>query len=363
MNKNTNERESSVTSAEKSDDETVASVLQMQTKSNTNIHKMENIAFYSKYALAGGICCTLTHGSVVPIDVIKTRLQISNQFRGFSECAMSIYKSEGLSAFGLGLGATVIGYGLQGACKFGFFQYFKDLYYSSMEQENGSSIFSPSTMWMKTLGINLVTSSLAEIIGTTALIPWEALRIRTVDKPQIYKSMSMINGIRNIYKVEGSRGFTNSLGPILFKQVPYTCVQLSAFSMLNEYVDNTVLPQYFHVEKNQLKTYNQLLVTVVCGTLAGTLSAIASHPADTLLSKVNSMSKHGSAQMNWVEVYKVIGFRKLWVGLLPRIAMVSMMSAIMFFIYDSVKLMVGLSLTTKTSNPTKTTPSSNTVKQ
>ena len=31
---------------------------------------------YARYALAGALCCALTHGAVVPLDVVKTRMQL-----------------------------------------------------------------------------------------------------------------------------------------------------------------------------------------------------------------------------------------------------------------------------------------------
>merc|ERR1711966_169709 len=33
-------------------------------------------SYYLKGALAGGICCSLTHGAACPIDVVKTRMQL-----------------------------------------------------------------------------------------------------------------------------------------------------------------------------------------------------------------------------------------------------------------------------------------------
>ena len=32
--------------------------------------------YYLKGAAAGGICCSITHGALTPVDVVKTRVQL-----------------------------------------------------------------------------------------------------------------------------------------------------------------------------------------------------------------------------------------------------------------------------------------------
>ena len=32
--------------------------------------------YYAKAALSGGICCSITHGGLTPVDVVKTRIQL-----------------------------------------------------------------------------------------------------------------------------------------------------------------------------------------------------------------------------------------------------------------------------------------------
>ena len=35
-----------------------------------------DLTYYLKGGLAGGLCCSATHGGVVPVDVVKTRMQL-----------------------------------------------------------------------------------------------------------------------------------------------------------------------------------------------------------------------------------------------------------------------------------------------
>jgi len=34
--------------------------------------------YYLKGAAAGGICCSITHGALCPVDVVKTRVQLDS---------------------------------------------------------------------------------------------------------------------------------------------------------------------------------------------------------------------------------------------------------------------------------------------
>lgn len=35
-----------------------------------------DLMYYLKGAAAGGICCSITHGALCPVDVVKTRVQL-----------------------------------------------------------------------------------------------------------------------------------------------------------------------------------------------------------------------------------------------------------------------------------------------
>jgi len=47
-------------------------VLLAPSPAETNYDMM----YYLKGAAAGGICCSITHGALTPVDVVKTRVQL-----------------------------------------------------------------------------------------------------------------------------------------------------------------------------------------------------------------------------------------------------------------------------------------------
>ena len=40
--------------------------------------KVYDFMYYLKGAAAGGICCSITHGALTPVDVVKTRVQLDS---------------------------------------------------------------------------------------------------------------------------------------------------------------------------------------------------------------------------------------------------------------------------------------------
>ncbi|VDO99446.1 unnamed protein product [Heligmosomoides polygyrus] len=56
----------------------------------------------------------------------------------------------------------------------------------------------------------------------------------------------------------------------------------------------------------------QLVVTFIAGYIAGVFCAIVSHPADTVVSKLNQDAGPGIAG-----IIKKLGFVELWKGLFP----------------------------------------------
>lgn len=80
------------------------------------------------------------------------------------------------------------------------------------------------------------------------------------------------------------------------------------------------------------------------GYIAGVFCAIVSHPADTVVSKLNQ--EKGSTAL---EAAKKLGMAGLWKGLMPRIVMIGTLTALQWFIYDAFK--VRQLLNTKYNSP------------
>ena len=64
--------------------------------------------YYLSGALAGGICCSITHGALTPVDVVKTRIQLDpvKYNQGFIGGFKQVIADEGAGALLTGLGPT-----------------------------------------------------------------------------------------------------------------------------------------------------------------------------------------------------------------------------------------------------------------
>ncbi|RRT54560.1 hypothetical protein B296_00049102, partial [Ensete ventricosum] len=145
---------------------------------------------YYAACTAGGIAsCGLTHTAVTPLDLVK------------------------------GWVPTLLGYSAQGACKFGFYEFFKK-YYSDIAGPEYAAKY-------KTL-IYLAGSASAEVIADVALCPFEAVKVRVQTQPGFARGLS--DGLPKFVRSEGASGYDpfyscsfsyHLLDPYLFMDYSY----------------------------------------------------------------------------------------------------------------------------------------------
>jgi len=193
----------------------------------------------------------------------------------------------------------------------------------------------------KTTGF-LVSSACAEVIADFLLCPMESLKIRQQTSAKGAFPEGLVSGYNELAK-EGTSGFYKGLIPLMARQVPYTMVKFGAF-------ENTVKFCYTHFwtkPKSQYSKATQLLITFLSGYWAGIFCAIISHPADTLVSKINNLKSDVPVPIGQAvkTIYGQIGFSGLWTGLSTRILMVGTLTGLQWWIYDSFKTLAGLQTT------------------
>lgn len=126
------------------------------------------------------------------------------------------------------------------------------------------------------------------------------------------------------------------LYPLWARQIPYTMVKFATF-------ENTVAAIYRWIgrPKSSLNTVQQTGVSFLGGYIAGVGCAVVSHPADVMVSKLNSERRAGeSAGQALARIYGRIGFGGLWNGLPVRIFMVSLTRPVWQCIIDVTWLTV-----------------------
>ena len=192
-------------------------------------------SYFLTGALAGGVCCSLTHGAACPIDVVKTRMQLDPALgaMGMGGTFSHIIKTEGSGALATGLVPTAVGYFVQGWFKFGGFEYFK---------VNLARSYGDQGAWDNRFMLNSMAAAGAEFIADIFLCPLEATRIKQVSDPAMAK-LSLPAAAGDIMGKEGViTGFYSGFVPILFKQIPYTIAKFVVQDWAQVGTDGSHLP-------------------------------------------------------------------------------------------------------------------------
>ncbi|KAL0485806.1 mitochondrial phosphate carrier protein MIR1 [Acrasis kona] len=297
---------------------------------NPNAKRLTGVDLYSRFALAGALCCAITHGALTPVDVVKTRIQLEPErySSGMVNAFRTVIKEEGAGALLTGIGPTFAGYFLQGAFKFGGYEFWKKTLIESVGLETAQN---------NRTAIYLTSSAIAEFFADVALCPLEATRIRLVSQPGY--ANGLVGGFSRILKEEGVvRGFYSGFGPILFKQIPYTMAKFVVYEIAAENIYKAI-----GKSKDQMSSGANDAVNLGSGMIAGAAAAVISQPADTLLSKINKTkgAEGESISSRLVGMSKQLGVKGLFLGLGPRIVMVATLTAGQFAIYGRIKEALG----------------------
>lgn len=300
----------------------------MTTYKPVVVKDKHDASYYGKCMIGGILACGLTHAAVTPLDLVKCRMQANKGlYKSLGDGLTKIKAAEGTRGLFLGWQPTLIGYSMQGFGKFGFYEIFKDVY---------KKLFGAKAEKYQTAGF-LLSSACAEVIADALLCPMESVKVRmqtaTAEKPFPTTLSAGINQIKS----EGT-GFYKIYAPLVMRQVPYTMVKFGAFENTVKFCYNNIWTR----PKNEYSKATQLFITFLSGYFAGIFCAVISHPADTMVSKLQSHKGASSTGAAVAAIYKDIGFMGLWAGLPTRILMVGTLTGLQWWIYDSFKSAVGL---------------------
>lgn len=117
---------------------------------------------------------------------------------------------------------TLLGYSAQGACKFGFYEFFKKYYSDIVGAENAAKY--------KTF-IYLAGSASAEVIADVALCPMEAVKVRVQTQPGFARGLS--DGLPKFVKSEGVLGYeTNYIMQIHHQHILFFFLLITSKSLV-----------------------------------------------------------------------------------------------------------------------------------
>lgn len=328
-----------------------------------------------RYFVAGGSCAAISHGITTPIDVVKTRMQSNpEKYKSLLPATATIIKEEGAGALVKGLGPTLVGYGVEGALKFGIYEIAKPLAVKFFKKLNTQLNRSGKGGGMLPF---LVASILAGAVASLVLVPMESTRIRMVTDPE-FEGVSLVGGLRRLVQEAGlAQTLTVGLGAMLAKQVPYTFGKQVSFDVVAKF-----LYRILNAPRSAAGTLSESLsksvgpdsvkwiVSVLAAMVASVMACLMSQPGDVILTETykggddeeqSTESKKGSSDQQKTHrglkevsstiysrhsdqglVHALSGF---FTGLQARFVHVGVIITSQLVIYDLVKQLLGLPAT------------------
>jgi solute carrier family 25 (mitochondrial phosphate transporter), member 3 len=328
---------------------TTAPVVESSAAATEVVNAALKKTFDYRYFVAGGTCAAISHGITTPIDVIKTRKQSDpvkyNKNSGLLATARAIVTTEGAGALLGGLGPTVVGYGVEGAMKFGVYEVMKPIFAGMFPSSESKAI------------PYLLASVVAGAVAAVLLCPMESMRIRIVTDPA-YAAQGLLSALPKMVREVGVfHSFFAGLAAMLAKQIPYTLGKQVSFDVFAG-----MLYAFFHSVRDTMTATLQptdvqikWAVSITAAFLASIIACIFSQPGDMILTETHKPKKqtkgaavsedHRSFADVIHTIYKAGGLPAFFTGTGARIVHVGLIITSQLVIYDVVKQLLGLPAT------------------
>lgn len=173
------------------------------------------LSYYGKCLFGGVLACGVTHTAVVPLDVVKVKMQVDpGTYRSLPQGMRQVVATEGSRGLTTGWLPTAIGYSAQGCFKFGLNEVFKDVYSNAVGEEN--SVKYRGLVWV-------AASGSAEFFADIALSPMEMVKVKVqASKPGTFPT-AFGPALREMNRNRSETRFPfGSLRPLWGRQIPYT---------------------------------------------------------------------------------------------------------------------------------------------
>jgi len=283
----------------------------------------KNKASDPRFFIAGGASAAISHGYTVPIDVVKTKIQIEPALEGLSlrDATKKIVDEEGPGELLVGVGPTVVGYGIEGALKFGLYEslkpFFLGLFPTSVD---------PSEPY-------LAAAVCAGAVASLILCPMEETRIRLVSDPNF--ASGLFDGLPRLLREDGALSPFKGLPSMLSKQIPYTAAKQVSFD---------IAAGAIYAALGVYAADLALGVEVAAAFTASIIACIASHPGDVLLTASYQSKEQGSGGFLTMisNIYDNGGFLAFFRGINARFVHVGFIITTQLVIYDQIKQALGL---------------------
>ncbi|PVH96672.1 mitochondrial carrier [Periconia macrospinosa] len=245
-----------------------------------------------------------------PFDIVKVRLQTTQQYKGALDAATQIYKSEGPLAFYKGTLTPLIGIGACVSVQFGGFHYARRAFEARNIIKHGSPELSYAQYY--------ASGAFAGIANTVLSSPIEHIRIRLQTQPhgagRLYDGP--IDCVKKLSAHEGLlRGPYRGTAVTFLREAQAYGVWFTTY----EYLMNKDA-QRNNIPRSEIST----LKVALYGGLAGEALWISSYPFDVVKSKMQTdgfgeQQKYKSMRDCFAKTWRAEGMGGFWRGIGPTL--------------------------------------------
>jgi len=278
-----------------------------------------------RFTAAGALCSSGAHLILTPIDVVKTKMQVdSSKYTNiFSSFQKVMEEGNGVGAFFTGWAPTFAGYFVWG----GTIYTVVELVRRYLTDYLGQTFADVATLEVP---IVIFASSLSAVFGALVICPFEAVRIRTVSRPEF--GTNIVDVFDRMVKDEGFQTLFAAVPAFLLKDIPFAVAKFTVFDVVSN-----KLYESFPNTRDDIKL--SLYVTLLSGIIGGMFASVVSNPADSTISAMKKAKSDSGPVETAKQIWHDAGVKGFFTGLQLRLLFNSLIVSIQFLLYDSVKLL------------------------
>ena len=284
----------------------------------------------------GGFASCVAETITMPIDVVKTRLQMDGSggsvklYNGTADCASKLVKAEGPGALFMGLPPALVRQSTYGSLRYGLYGPIKN----SMGIEPGK----PVPLWKK-----IVAGGAAGAVASAVANPTDLMKVRLQTDgmtkgpdgnflPKKYSGM--VDAFMSNIKEDGVLGLWTGVGPTVGRATALAAAELATYDEVKETFK----------ARTSMKD-GELRLTLCTAFISGYVSTVASSPFDVVKSRVMGQPKlpDGSPAMYsgmvdcFIKSSQSEGFMSLYNGFWPNFGRVVPRVTIVFLVMEQLK--------------------------
>ncbi|XP_020203130.1 protein MITOFERRINLIKE 1, chloroplastic [Cajanus cajan] len=275
-------------------------------------------------AAAGGLAGAFTYVCLLPLDTIKTKMQTKGAakiYKNTLDAVAKTFHTGGLLAFYSGISAVIVGSTASSAVYFGTCEF-------------GKSFLAKIPAFPAVL-IPPAAGAMGNVVSSAIMVPKELITQRMQAGAAAGRSWRVLV---QILQNDGVMGLYAGYSATLLRNLPAGVLSYSSF----EYLKSAVLKT---TEQNHLEPVQ----SVLCGALAGAISASLTTPLDVVKTRLmtqvrgEGVGKVAAVMYDGVSAtVKQILKEEGWVGLTrgmgPRVLHSACFSALGYFAFETARL-------------------------